>query len=148
LVRSFFPSAPIHIFLDLDGSEGDSSALLLLRQSLTRLNKGKAWVNVWKDREDGLDALLPRTTWTAVVPEFAAQAAEIAAERFRQRLSSVDEVRTRWQAAARKFRDQATPVSLAEAATLEALIASVSEWRVYEEGAGFLAVNHNLVRYA
>jgi hypothetical protein len=148
LVLSLFPSAPIHIFLDLDGQESDGSALHSLRQSLTPQNKGRAWVNLWKDREVGLDALLPRSTWTGTVPELAAQAAGIAAERFQQRLSSVEETNARWHTAARKFREQATPVSLAEADTLEAVIAAITEWRVYEEAAGFLAVNHNLVRYA
>lgn len=148
LVLSFFPSAPIHIFLDLGGQESDGSALHPLRQSLTRQNKGRAWVNLWKDREIGLDALLPRSIWTATVPELAAKANELATERFRQRLSSVEEIKARWQTAARKFREQATPVSLAEAATLEALITAVTDWRVIEEAAGFLAVNHNLVRYA
>ena len=148
LAKSYFPTALVHIFLDLEGKEGDSSTLSLLRQSLTRQNKGTAWVNLWKDREAGLDALLPRSTWMAVVPEMAAQAADIATERFRQRLSSVDEAKTRMRVAARRFRDQGTPVSLGEADTLDALVASVDEWKVYEEGAGFLAVNHNLVRYS
>jgi len=148
LVQSFFPSAPIHIFLDLDGQESDAAAFSAIRQSLTKQNKGKAWVNLWKDREVGLDAVLPGRTWTAIVPELAAQAAGIAAERFRQRLSPVEDVTTRWHAAARRFRDQATPVSLGEAATLDALIAAVTDWRVHEEAAGFLAVNHSLVRYA
>ncbi|MFN7919075.1 MAG: SNF2-related protein [Bryobacteraceae bacterium] len=148
LVLSFFPSAPIHIFIDVDGQESDASALHSLRQSLTPQNKGKAWVNLWKEREVGLDALLPRSIWTTTVLELSTKATELATERFRQRLSPVEEIKTRWSASARKFREQATPVSLGEAATLEALIAAITDWRVSEEAAGFLAVNHNLVRYA
>jgi hypothetical protein len=148
LILSYFPSTPIHIFLDLEGQEGDGNDLHSLRRSLTRKNKGKTWVNLWKDREIGLDALLSRSSWAATVPELAGKAKELAAERFRQRLSSVEEIKTRWQTAARKLREQSTPVSLAEADTLEALVAAASDWRVTEEAVGFLAVNHNLVRYA
>jgi len=148
LAKSFFPTALVHIFLDLEGNEGDSSGLLLVRQSLSRQNKGTAWVNLWKEREASIDALLPRSTWMAVVPELAARAAVIATQRFRQRLSSTDEAKNRMQTAARKFRDQGTPVSIEEADTLDALVASVDEWEVHEEGAGFLALNHSLVRYS
>jgi ATP-dependent helicase HepA len=148
LILSYFPSTPIHIFLDLEGQEGDGNDLHSLRRSLTRKNKGKTWVNLWKDREIGLDALLSRSSWAATVPELAGKAKELVAERFRHRLSSVEEIKTRWQTAARKLREQSTPVSLAEADTLEALVAAASDWRVTEEAVGFLAVNHNLVRYA
>jgi hypothetical protein len=49
---------------------------------------------------------------------------------------------------ARKFRETGTHVSVDEAVSLETLVESLREWHVHEEGAGFLAVNHEIVRYA
>ena len=146
--KSFFSSAPVHIFLDFEGREGDSSTLRILRQSLGLHNKGKAWMNLWRDREGALDSLLEKPAWDALLADLEPTARAIAHARLTERLSLVHETTTRWAGQARRFREHATPVSLEEAATLEVLIEALDNWRVYQESAGFLAVNRELVRFS
>ncbi len=148
LTKSFFSSAPIHIFIDFEGKEGDSNVLRPLRQSLGLHNKDKTWINLWRDREGALDSLLEGTAWAALVAELEVKAFEVARSRLTERLSHLHEATKRWSAQSRRFRDQATPISLEEGATLDLLIRAISEWRVYQESAGFLSVNRELVRFS
>lgn len=105
-------------------------------------------MNLWKDREDALDSLLERTAWAALVAELEIKAFAIARIRLSERLSYLHETTTRWSAQSRRFRDQGTPISLQEAATLEILIKALNDWCLYQESAGFLSVNRELVRFA
>jgi hypothetical protein len=146
--KSFFSAAPVHIFLDFEGREGESSSLRILRQSLGLHNKGKAWMNLWRDREGALDSLLEKPAWAVLVAELEVTARAIAHTRLGERFSSLHETTTRWATQARQFREKGTPVSLEEAATLEALIKALNDWHVYQECAGFLSVNRELVRFS
>jgi ATP-dependent helicase HepA len=146
--KSFFSSVPVHIFIDFEGREGDSSSLRVLRQSLGLHNKAKVWMNLWRDRESVLDSLLERPAWAALVAELEVKARVIASTRLTDRLSSLGETTTRWSAQSRRFRDQGTAISVEEAATLELLVKALTDWRVQQESAGFLSVNRELARYA
>jgi ATP-dependent helicase HepA len=140
-VRSLFSFAPVHIFLDIQGQEGDSPALKALRQSLTRENKDKTWVNLWHDREATIDNFVPRSSWAVLITELEAKAAELARKRLAQRMLSLDDFKLRWSANARRFREVKTAVSAEEARTLDLLIAIASGWTVFQEAAGFFVVN-------
>lgn len=148
LAKSYLPSSPVHVFLGLEGAEGDTGSLSAIRHSLTRQNKGKIWVNLWNERAIALDQILPETTWITVVANLEEKAREIAKSRFNARLQSLDETKARWLTWAKKFREAGTKISQEEAANLEALHGAVSNWNIHEEGAGLLAVNHTLVRFS
>ena len=105
-------------------------------------------MNLWKDREHALDSLVEGTAWAALVTDLELQASAIARTRLSARLSYLNDTTTRWSAQARRLREQATPISLEETETLEVLIRSVDDWRLHQEGAGFLSVNRDLVRFA
>lgn len=147
-VKSFFSSAPVHIFLDFEGQEGDSSSLRILRQSLGLHNKDKAWMNLWREREGALDSLLDKQAWAALVATLELTARTIAQTRLSERHSSLPEMTTKWAGTAQRFRELGTPISVAEAETLEILIKALNNWRVYQESAGFFAVNRELVRFS
>jgi len=148
LARSYLPSAPVHVFLGLDGAETESSSLLSVRQSLTRQNNGRTWVNLWKERAAALDEILPESTWLTVVVSLEEKAKEIARSQFGARLALLEDRKATWLRVAKKFREAGTKISLEEAANLEMLHQSIADWEVYEESAGFLAINQELVRYA
>ena len=146
--KSFFSAAPVHVFIDFEGREGDSSTLRVLRQSLGLHNKGKAWMNLWRDRESALDSLLEKPAWAALVADLESAARTIAHTHLSERLSFLDEVTSRWAGQARRFREMGTPISVEEAETLEVLIKALNNWRVHQESAGFMAVNRELVRFS
>jgi len=140
-VKSLFSFAPVHIFLDLQGEEGDSAALKALRQTLTRENKDKTWVNLWHDREAIIDNFVPRSSWAALIAELEPKAAELAGKRLAERMLSLDDVKLRLSATARRYRETMSTVSVEEAGTLDLLLAIVSGWTIFQESAGFLIVD-------
>ena len=140
-VKSLFSFAPVHIFLDVKGDEGDFSTLKALRQNLTRENKDKIWVNLWHDREAIIDSFVPRSSWAVLIAELEAKAAELARKRLGERMLSLDDFKLRWSATARRFREAKSPVSVEEARTLDLLLAIVSGWTIFQESAGFLVVD-------
>jgi hypothetical protein len=140
-VKSLFSFAPVHIFLDLQGEEGDSAALKALRQTLTRENKDKTWVNLWHDREATIDNFVPRSSWAALIAELEPKAAELAGKRLAERMLSLDDVKLRLSATARRYRETMSTVSVEEAGTLDLLLAIVSGWTIFQESAGFLIVD-------
>jgi ATP-dependent helicase HepA len=146
LIESFFSMAPVHVFVDLAGVEGDQNLLRNMRQSLTRENKDKTWVNLWHDRERVLNAYLPESTWAAQVSEIEAKALEIARARLSERMAPIEDLKTRWTVAAKAARETGAPISIEEADTLDLLISSVSHWTAYQESAGFFAASTALGR--
>jgi hypothetical protein len=146
--KSYLPANVLHVFLTVNGDEGDSDVLRTVRQTLTRQNKGRIWINLWKDRVAAIDQIVPESTWITVIPALEEKARRIAQERFRSRVAGLDDLIERWLNQARRLRERGTHVSIEEAISLETLSTSVRDWQVHEEGAGFLAVNHELVRYA
>jgi ATP-dependent helicase HepA len=146
LVSAYFWMSPVHVFVQVDGTiEEDSQKLRVIRQSLTRETKDRVWVNLWKERKSVLDAILPGPEWMEKVHEFnslaEASARKLLSERFQQ---IVSESRKRWETLAQQSREKATPNSLQEAQTLELIMLSTDRWTIYQEGAGFLAINQNL----
>lgn len=143
LVKSHFFLPPLHVFVRLDGGvEQDAQRLRMLRQSLVRQNKDRAWMNLWHDRQSTLDAVFPPNEWPLRVQELSGIAEDNARTLLGDRLNTVlAEPRTRWENLSRQAREKGSRAALQEAETLELLLAAMSDWDVYQEGAGFLAVN-------
>jgi hypothetical protein len=144
---SFLASRRGSLFPSAEGTvEEDSQKLRSLRQSLTRETKDRVWVNLWKERESALDTILPGEEWAERVPEFnhfaETKARLLLAERLEQ---AVSEPRKRWETLAQQLKEKGTISSKEEAHTLDLILLSINQWSVYQEGAGFLAVNSNLV---
>lgn len=136
----------MHIFVRVNGCvEEDTQRLRVLRQSLVRQNKDRVWRNLWRDRESALDAVFAAHEWPQRVQEFGAIAEGRARALLGDRLQSVlGESRRRWESLSRQAREKGSRAALQEAETLDSLLTAVDRWEVYQEGAGFLAVNQNL----
>src|SRR5205807_2209089 len=105
-------------------------------------NKDRAWTNLWRDRQSALDAVFPANEWPHRVQEFSSIAEDNARALLGERLDSVlAEPRTRWESLSRQAREKGSRAALQEGETLDLLLAAVKDWDVYQEGAGFLAVN-------
>jgi len=143
LLQSHFWLPPMHIFVRLDGGvEQDAQRLRVLRQSLVRQNKDRAWINLWHDRQSTLDAVFPANEWPHHVQELSSIAEGAARTLLGERLNTVlAEPRTRWESLRRQGREKGSRAALQEAETLDLLLAAMNNWDVYQEGAGFLAVN-------
>ena len=138
LVQSYFSLVPVHVFIDLQGVEGDHAALKLLRQSLTREKQDKTWVNLWREREKLIDGFVSESSWISSISELEAKARLVAKGKLSERMIAAEDLKLRWSAAAKRFREAQTAISLEEAETLDLLIAAVSGWTTYQESAGFL----------
>jgi len=146
LVSSYFWMLPIHIFIKVDGSvEDDSSKIRKLRQSLTKENKDRVWINLWKEREAALDAVFQPSEWAERVQEFGNLAEARAREMLSERLQEiVTEPRQRWETFTQQAREKATAAAMQEAQTLDLVLKAIDQWTIQLEGSGFLAVNQNL----
>ena len=146
LISSYFWTVPVHIFVRVDGSiEQDSHKIRQLRQSLTRENKDRTWINLWKEREESLDGVFQPHEWAERVQEFSSLAEARAQEMLSERLQEViAEPRQRWETFLRQAREKGTTTASQEAQALDLVLHAVDQWTVLLEGAGFLAVNQNL----
>jgi hypothetical protein len=145
LLKSHFFLPPQHVFVRLDGSiEQDAQRLRVLRQSLVKQNKDRAWISLWHDRQSTLDAVFPAHEWPHRVQELSSIAEDNARTLLAERLNTVlAEPRTRWESLSRQGREKGSRAALQEAKTLDLLLAAMSDWDVYQEGAGFLSVNQS-----
>ena len=143
LLASYFWLPPQHVFVRLDGGiEQDAQRLRALRQSLIRQNKDRVWTNLWHDRLSTLDAVFPAHEWALRVQEFSSIAEDNARALLGERLNTVlAEPRARWESLSRQGREKGSRAALQEAETLDLLLTAMNNWDVYQEGAGFLAVN-------
>lgn len=147
LFRSYFWLPPIHVFIRVDGGvEEQTQRLRMLRQSLVRQNKGRVWMNLWREHDHALDAVFAAHEWPQRVQEFSGIAEQRARVLLSDRLhSALGEPRSRWESLSRTARAKGSHAAIQEAETLDALLTAVDQWEVYQEGAGFLAVSQNLV---
>jgi len=84
---------------------------------------------------------VPRSSWAALIAELEPKAAELAGKRLAERMLSLDDVKLRLSATARRYRETMSRVSVEEAGTLDLLLAIVSGWTIFQESAGFLIVD-------
>jgi ATP-dependent helicase HepA len=143
LLASYFWLPPMHVFVRLDGGvEQEPQRLRALRQSLVRQNKDRVWTNLWHERVSLLDAVFPADEWPQRVQEFSSIAEDNARALLGERLNTVlAEPRTKWESLSRQGREKGTHAALQEAETLDLLLTAMNTWDLYQEGAGFLAVN-------
>ena len=139
--------APVHVFIKTDGTlEADRDGFRRIRQSLTKSNKDRIWINLRKERAAALDAVYPPDEWPTRISQLTAAARGQAEAQLGERLEpQLQERRNTWDNLVRQAQKKGTAVALQEAGALELMLRAINEWTVHLEGAGFLAVNQDLV---
>jgi ATP-dependent helicase HepA len=139
--------APVHIFVRPDGTlEPGMDGLRRVRQSLAKSNKGRVWVDLRKEPTTVFDTVYSADEWPMQISQLAAAARGQAQTQLRERLEpQLRDRRNTWSNLVQQARKKGTRAALQEAESLELMLRAINEWTVHLNGAGFLAVNQNLV---
>ncbi|MGE5610089.1 MAG: SNF2-related protein [Bacillota bacterium] len=145
--RQVIHPRPIHVFVAADGTIADdaaSEAILQLRRSLTRDNKGRTWWNLTKEKAQLLHRAFPAGKFHQTVRESQQRACEVARQSFGQRLArDLDDEDRRINEMIRLARLEG-PSSDAEVQAMEGYRKAIRDWLVCVDAIGFLSVNGGL----